>query len=100
MILRYHGRECLFDWMCLQLEEAIYLNQEVTPYPEYIKKQVHSGKLELGSSRQHTRDYLEAYNRGDAHPPVQYYKKVAAKDKAEDLFSPADLQKFKIIIQS
>ena len=99
LITRYHGRECLFDWMRLQVEEALYQNKEVTPYPEFIKEQVSRGRLKLGPGREHTRTYLKTYNKGSPRPPLQYYQKVAKKDKVEELFSPADLQKFNQIIQ-
>lgn len=99
LITRYHGRECLFDWMRLQVEEALYQNKEVIPYPEFVKEQMRHGRLELGAGREHTRAYLEAYNKGNPHPPLQYYQKVAKKDKVEELFSPEDLQKFNQIIQ-
>lgn len=41
LVKRYHGREVLFDWMGLQIEQAVYLNEDVTPYPEFIKKLVY-----------------------------------------------------------
>ena len=73
---RYHGREVLFDWMKVQVVEAIYKNTDVTPYPEYIKALIRDEKFELDKvSRQHTRDYLGSYNQGSAHPPVHYYQK-------------------------
>ena len=100
MVQHYHGRECLFDWMKLQIVEAVYQKQEVTPYPEFIKAQMRKGKLELGEARQHTRAFLEAYNSGQPQPPLQYYKKVAAKDKVDAIFSPAELEQFQDIVQS
>lgn len=100
MVRRYHGRECLFDWMLLQIVEAVYQKQEVTPYPEFIKAQLRKGKLELGEAREHTRTFLEAYNSGQPQPPLQYYKKVAAKDKVDAIFSPAELEQFQDIIKS
>ena len=34
--------------MRLQVEQAIYLNDDVTPYPEYLKKLVREGRREGG----------------------------------------------------
>lgn len=99
LIKRYHGREVLFDWMKLQIEEAIFKNHDVTPYPEYIKALIRSGKLDLSDSRQHTKAYLESYNQRLAHPPVQYYQKVAKKDKVEELLTSEELASFKKIIE-
>lgn len=100
LVKRYHGREVLFDWMKLQVEEAVYKNTEVTPYPEYIKALMRDGHFELKDSRQHTRAYLDSYNRGLPHPPVQYYQKVAKKDKVEEILSGEDLATFKKIVDS
>ena len=97
-ILRYHGRETLFDWMKLQFEEAIYQNKDVTPYPEFIKKQIASGKIELTSAMEHTKVYLESYDAGNPCPPDFYYKKVAAKDNYSVLFQGGDLERFNQII--
>ena len=47
LILRYHGRECLFDWMKQQVEEAIYHNRDVSPYPEFLKQQIKQGKVSM-----------------------------------------------------
>lgn len=47
MIRRYHGRECLFDWIKLQVEEAIYHNHDVTPYPEFLKQQMRQEKVSI-----------------------------------------------------
>ena len=99
LVKRYHGREYLFDWMKLQIEEAIYKNQDVTPYPEFIKQQIREGKLELNDAREHTRAYLTSYNKGEAHPPLHFYQKVSKKDKVSDIFSSEDLAKFNKIIQ-
>ena len=99
LIVRYHGRESLFKWMKLQIEEAVLKDQDVTPYPEFIKQQIREGKLQLNDAREHTRVYLDSYNRGRAQPPVQYYRKVSKKDKVADIFSAEDLTKFKEILQ-
>jgi len=99
LVARYHGRECLFDWMRLQIDEAVYQNKEVTPYPEFIKQLMRHGRLELGAGREHTKAYLKAYNEGHPCPPLQYYQKVAKKDNVEELFKPDDLQKFKKIVE-
>ncbi len=77
LIVRYHGRGCLFDWMKLQIDEAVYQKRDVTPYPEFIKEQIRTGKLELTEAREHTRAYLKSYNEGRPHPPLQYHWKVA-----------------------
>ena len=45
LILRYHGREILFDWMAQQLSEAIYQNRDVTPYPDFLKQRLSDGKV-------------------------------------------------------
>lgn len=45
LILRYHGRELLFDWMAQQVSEAIYQNRDVTPYPDFIQQRVEGGKV-------------------------------------------------------
>ena len=94
-ILRYHGRQCLFDWMHLQVQEAIYLNKDVTPYPEFIKSEVRKGKLSLSDARQHTKAYLQSYNMGKPHPPHQFFKKVAAKDPIKDIFTEEQLESLK-----
>ena len=86
--------------MQLQIEEAVYLKKEVTPYPEFIKAQLRKGKLELGEARQHTQAFLETYNSGHPQPPLQYYKKVAAKDKVDAIFSPTQLEQFQKIVHS
>ena len=97
---RYHGREVLFDWMKLQVQEAVYQNTNPTPYPEYIKQLMRAGRFELRDSRQHTRAYLGSYNRGLAHPPLQYYQKVAKKDKVEEILSEEERALFTKIVES
>lgn len=99
LVKRYHGRVALFQWMKLQIEEAVYKKQDVTPYPEFVKTLIRDNALELTDTRAHTKEYLLSYNRGLPHPPVQYYQKVAKKDKVEELFSGEDLKNFKRIIQ-
>lgn len=99
LVNRYHGRAILFDWMKQQIEDAIYKKQDVTPYPEFIKTLVRNNAIELNDTRTHTKEYLFSYNRGLAHPPVHYYRKVAKKDKVEELFSGEDLENFKRIIE-
>lgn len=99
IVRRYHGREVLFDWMRLQIEEAVYNQTDVSPYPEYIKGLVRSGRFELQDSRQHTREYLVSYNSGLARPPVHYYRKVAKKDNVGEILSAEDLVTFKKIIE-
>ena len=54
LILRYHGRECLFDWMALQVTEAIYHNRNVTPYPEFLQQLVSEGKVSHPCTHTHT----------------------------------------------
>lgn len=99
LVKRYHGREVLFDWMRLQVEEAVYKNVAGTPYPEYIKSLIREGKLELQESQEHTRAYLESYNRGMAHPPVQYYRKVNKKDNVQELLKGDLLNTFMKIVE-
>ena len=99
LVKRYHGRVALFEWMKLQIEEAVYKKADVTPYPEFIKTLVRSNTLELSDARAHTKEYLQSYNRGLPHPPVQYYQKVAKKDKIEELLSGEELDNFKRIVQ-
>lgn len=99
VIQRYHGREVLFDWMNLQVDEAVYKNANVTPYPEYIKALMRSGVFELTGAREHTRAYLDSYNRGIPHPPIHYYRKVAKKDKVEDLLTGEEMTTFQKIIE-
>ena len=99
LVKRYHGRVALFEWMKLQIEEAVYKKADVTPYPEFIKAQVRSSAIELGDARAHTKEYLQSYNCDLPHPPVQYYQKVAKKDKIEELLSGENLDNFKRIIQ-
>lgn len=98
-VKRYHGREVLFDWMKLQVEEAVYNNTEVTPYPEYIKALIREGKMVLHDSREHTRAYLESYNRGLAHPPIQYYRKVGKKDNVQEILNGDQLAIFTKIVE-
>jgi len=98
-ILRYHGRDCLFDWMKQQLEDAIFKNKDVTPYPEFVKEWVKSGKLSLNDSRSHTKEYLASYEEGHAAPPLLYYKKVAAKDDVSKILSEEAQKEFQKLIQ-
>jgi hypothetical protein len=98
LVTRYHGRLVLFDWMLLQIREAIFENKDVTPYPEYIKKLMASDKLKLDDiSQRHTRDYLQYYNANQAKPPLEYYKKVAVKDKIDELLQGEDLETFRML---
>lgn len=76
---------------------SLFLARGVTPYPEYLKEQIRKGKLVLSEKRQHTRLYLESYNKGVPWPPVQYFRKVAAKDNVASLLSKDDLEKFNLI---
>ncbi len=99
MVKRYHGRDVLFNWMKLQIDEAIYKNVDVTPYPEYIKALMRDGLFELSESRQHTRAYLDAYNRGLPHPPLQYFQKVAKKDKVDEILTGENLATFKKLVE-
>lgn len=55
--------------------------------------------MELLSNREHTKAYLQSYNTGQPKPPIQYYKKVAAKDKIEDILEGSDLANFRKITQ-
>ncbi len=73
-------------------------NQDVTPYPEYIKEQIRLNNLELNDARKHTRAYIQSYNKGYPQPPLQYYQKVAKKDNVKELFSSEDLDRFNSII--
>ena len=98
-ILRYHGRDCLFEWMRQQLEDAIFKNKDVTPYPEFVKVWVESGKLSLSDARSHTKEYLASYEEGRAVPPLLYYKKVAAKDDVSKILSEEDQKEFQKLIQ-
>ena len=100
LVQRYHGRLTLLKWMTLQIEEAVFNNRDVTPYPEFLKEEVVKGDLELTAAREHTRKYLEYYNHGQARPPVQYYQKVSKKDKVTELFSAEELAQFNKIIQA
>lgn len=99
MVKRYHGREILFDWMELQVEEAVYKKTVVTPYPEYIKALIREGKLVLLDSREHTKAYLRSYNSGLAHPPVQYYRKVGKKDDVQKILNGEQLAIFKKVVE-
>ena len=100
LVKRYHGRVALFEWMKVQIEEAVFKNVDVTPYPEFIKTLVRSQVMEISADSQaHTRDYLHSYNNGKPHPPLQYYQKVAKKDKIEELLSGDDLRRFKEIVE-
>lgn len=99
VVKRYHGREVLFDWMRLQVEEAVYKQTDVTPYPEYIKALIREGKFMLQDSREHTRAYLESYNKGLAHPPVHYYRKVAKKDNVQEILQGDQLATFLKIVE-
>ena len=56
-----------------------------------------SNNLELAENRAHTRIYIESYNKARPTPPLQYYKKVAVKDKVEEILSDQDLETFKSI---
>lgn len=116
LILRYHGRELLFDWMAQQVSEAIYQNRDVTPYPDFLQQRLADGKvshtledhdlsltpytyqLVLGPGREHTQAYLDSYRAGTPIPPVQYYRKVAAKDKPSELLSRDQLTAFNTLI--
>ena len=99
VVKRYHGREVLFDWMKLQVEEAVYNKAEVTPYPEYIKALIRDNKLVLEESREHTKAYVESYNRGLAHPPIQYYRKVGKKDNVQEILEGEQLAIFTKMVE-
>ena len=99
LVKRYHGRVTLFQWMKLQIEEAVFKKQDVTPYPEFIKTLIRDNALEITDTRNHTKEYMLSYSRGLPHPPIQYYKKVAKKDKVDELFTGEDLENFNRIIQ-
>lgn len=58
-----------------------------------------AGSLKLDEKRDHTRAYILSYNEGKARPPVQYYRKVSAKDKVGDILSGKDLEEFNKLIQ-
>lgn len=45
LILRYHGRELLFDWMAQQVSQAIYQNRDVTSYPEFLEQRLADGRV-------------------------------------------------------
>ena len=45
LIVRYHGRELLFDWVGLQVQEAVFLNSEITPYPDYLRMKLQEGEV-------------------------------------------------------
>ena len=77
-----------------QIEDAIYKQQDVIPYPEFVKRSFLSGKMELSNNRQHTREYLQSYNTGNARPPVHYYRKVGAKDDVKNLLTEEDYKKY------
>lgn len=55
-------------------------------------------QLQLGAGREHTKAYLESYESGKPCPPVQYYRKVAVKDKPDQLLSGKQLEAFNHII--
>ena len=74
---------------------SIFLNRDVTPYPEFIKSCIASKKLILDDSRAHTRSYLESYNLGTPALPQLYYRKVSQKDPIEEIFNTDDLVAFK-----
>ena len=93
-ILHYHGRECLFDWMRMQIEEAIFKNRDVTAYPEFIKQWVESRGISLSGNRGHTKTYLESYDQDCPHPPKEYYVKVSCKDDVGKLLSEDERQVF------
>lgn len=78
--------------LCVTLLPA----RAVTPYPEYLKEQIMKGRLILTEKHQHTRLYLESYNKGIPCPPIQYYRKVAVKDDVASFLSQDDLEQFKL----
>lgn len=85
--------------MKLQIYEAVFKNQDVTPYPEFIKQELSNGHLKLTDAREHTRAYLNSYNRGHPQPPLQYFQKVSKKDNVSDILSAANLAVFNKILQ-
>ena len=97
-ILHYHGRECLFDWMKLQIEEAIFKDRDVTPYPEFIKLWVKERDISLSGNREHTQAYLESYDKNTPIPPIQYFKKVAVKDDVSKILDEDQLKKFQKLV--
>jgi len=82
VIARYHGRVLLFKWMALQLREALIDHKaQVTPYPDFIKREVEKGQLDVRlPGRNHTRRYLDSYRRGSPAPPPAYFAQVLVKD--------------------
>ena len=83
-----------------QIEDVVYKKRDAVPYPEYIKRLVLSGKMKLTNVRQHTREYLEFYNTGNARPPVHYYRKVGAKDDVQNLLTEDDYKKYQASVCS
>jgi hypothetical protein len=98
LILRYHGRESLFDWMAQQVCEAVFQDKEVTPYPDFLLQRVAEGKLVVGAGQEHTQAYLDSYAAGKPRPPPQYYRKVASKDNPGQLLSGKELAAFNAIV--
>lgn len=95
----YRALENLISINILKSSSLFYFIRDVTPYPEYLKQLMRSNLFELNDKRDHTRSYLISYNEGNARPPIQYYRKVGAKDKVGDILSTDDLEGFYKIIQ-
>lgn len=83
LIVRYHGRVVLFEWMYDQIKKIVN-KKEVLPYPQFILEQVELKMMDLNkSNRKHTQKYLDSYKKdGDAYPSIEYYKKVIGKESS------------------
>jgi len=95
LIERYHGRITLFRWMFNQVKQTVFDQTFVTPYPEFIRQEIAAGRLSVDEDeRAHSRTYLSSWERGEPVPPIQYYRKLAAK---EDMKSVLDQDTFRVL---
>ena len=77
IVTRYHGRIALFEWMFLQIEQAVF-GAPATPYAEFIVKRGYY--CTEPAWQQHTRDFLKSTAMGRPAPPLAFYKKIRAKN--------------------
>jgi hypothetical protein len=83
VIVRYHGRLTLWQYMFEQIVAA-FERRDVTPYPTFIEERLASGELDgTLPERAHTRAFLQTWREGYPRPPPEYFSKVQQKDGAD-----------------
>jgi len=96
IMMTFHGRLALSEYMVYQMEEACIHNRQPLSYPEFILRLHRNGRIDLfdmeGEGREHSKLYFESYKQGNPVPPPQYFKKLKQKTAgcAVDIILDAD----------